>query len=64
VSQQWQAFGQQVSGFDDALNSMDIVTNPNTGLNYMAPYDAYDQEGPDGPGYYLGDEKLKIITPS
>ena len=58
-----QAFNQQVAGFDDALNSVDIVTDPVTGKNYMASYDAYDQEGPSGPGYYLGDTKLKIITP-
>jgi hypothetical protein len=64
VSQQWQAFGQQVSGFDDALNGVDIVTDPLTGQNYMANYDAYDQEGPKGPGYYYGDDKLNIITPS
>lgn len=64
VSQQWQAFGQQVSGFDDALNGVDIVTDPLTGEDYMANYDAYDQEGPNGPGYYLGDQKLNVITPS
>ena len=63
ASQQMQAFSQQVAGFDDALNSVDIVTDPVTGKNYMASYDAYDQEGPSGPGYYLGDTKLKIITP-
>ena len=63
ASQQMQAFSQQVAGFDDALNSVDIVTDPVTGKNYMASYDAYDQEGPNGPGYYLGDQKLKIITP-
>jgi hypothetical protein len=34
-----------------------------TGKNYMASYDAYDQEGANGPGYYLGHTKLKIITP-
>jgi hypothetical protein len=64
VSQQWQAFGQQVSGFDDALNGVDIVTDPLTGKDYMANYDAYDKQGSAGPGYYLGDHKLKIITPS
>ena len=58
-----QAFNQQVAGFDDALNSVDIVTDPVTGKNYMASYDAYDQEGANGPGYYLGHTKLKIITP-
>jgi hypothetical protein len=63
VNQQWQAFGQQVSGFDDALNSVDIVTDPLTGKDYMANYDAYDKLGPKGPGYYYGDDKLKIITP-
>ena len=63
ASQQMQAFSQQVAGFDDALNSVDIVTDPVTGKNYMASYDAYDQEGPNGPGYYVGDHKLKIITP-
>jgi hypothetical protein len=29
------------------------VQDPATGTIYQAPYDAYDPNGPDGPGYYL-----------
>jgi hypothetical protein len=63
LSQQWQDFDQQVSGFDDALNGVDIVQDPATGETYEAPYSSYDENGPDGPGYYEGGQKLTVETP-
>jgi hypothetical protein len=63
LSQQWQNFDQQEQGFDDALNGVDIVTDPATGQSYEAPYSSYDPDGPDGPGYYIGGEKLAVTTP-
>ena len=66
--QQLAGFSQQVAGFDQALNSTDIVEDPATGQQYEAPYSAYDQNGPNGPGYYSDASgnltKLKIVTPS
>ena len=58
VNQQWQDFSGQVAGFDDTLNNQQLVKDPSTGLEYEAPYSAYDENGPRGPGYYLrnGDE--------
>ncbi len=67
LSQQQQAFGAQVSGFDEALNGEDLVTNSATGETFEAPYNSFSQSGPDGPGYYTGStgnlQKLQIITP-
>ena len=61
-------FSQQVGGFDQALNSTDLVEDPATGQQFEAPYSSYQKSGPDGPGYYTGSagnlKKLKIITPS
>jgi hypothetical protein len=38
---------------------------PTTGIFYYdAPYDSYEVEGPNGPGYYSGDQKLSIINRS
>ncbi len=66
--QQLAGFSRQVAGFDQALNSTDLVVDPGTGIQYEAPYSAYSQTGPDGPGYYIGspgnETKLKVITPS
>lgn len=68
VQQQLDAFGQQVEGFDYALNGNDLVQNTATGQQFEAPYTAFNQSGPDGPGYYTGSpgnlQKLQIITPS
>ena len=65
--EQLASFSQQVAGFDQALNSTDLVEDPATGQEFEAPYTAYSQSGPDGPGYYTGspgdETKLKIITP-
>jgi hypothetical protein len=65
--EQLAGFSQQVAGFDQALNSTDLVEDPATGQEFEAPYTAYSQSGPDGPGYYTGspgdETKLKIITP-
>lgn len=59
-------FSQQVAGFDQALNGTDLVEDPSTGIQYEAPYSAY-QNGPNGPGYYLGNpgdqRKLTLLTP-
>jgi hypothetical protein len=67
LSEQQQQFGQQVTGFDQALNGEDLVQDPATGQTFEAPYDSYLQSGPDGPGYYTGSagdlQKLQIITP-
>ena len=66
--QQLAGFSQQVAGFDQALNSTDLVEDPATGQQFEAPYSSYQQNGPDGPGYYTGspgaETKLKVITPS
>ena len=65
--EQLAGFSQQVAGFDQALNSTDLVEDPATGQEFEAPYTAYNQSGPDGPGYYTGspgdETKLKVITP-
>ncbi len=65
--EQLASFSQQVAGFDQALNSTDLVEDPATGQEFEAPYTAYSPSGPDGPGYYTGspgdETKLKIITP-
>jgi hypothetical protein len=67
LSQEWQRFGQQVDGFDDALNGEDLVEDPSTGAVFEAPYNAYLANGPDGPGYYTGSpgdlQPLRIVTP-
>jgi len=67
LSEQQQQFGQQVTGFDQALNGEDLVEDPSTGETFEAPYNSYLQSGPDGPGYYTGTpgdlSKLDIVTP-
>jgi hypothetical protein len=63
LSQQWQDFDENEQGFDDALNGVDIVTDPETGESFEAPYSSYSDSGPDGPGYYDGDTKLSVVTP-
>ena len=66
--QQLAGLSQQVAGFDQALNSTDLVEDPATGQQFEAPYSSYQKSGPGGPGYYTGSagnlKKLKIITPS
>jgi hypothetical protein len=68
ISRQEQQFGQQVAGFDQALNGEDLVRDTATGQTYEAPYNSYLQSGPNGPGYYTGSagalQKLQVITPS
>ena len=64
VSQQQQAFAQQVQGFDYALNGVDLVHDPVTDATFEAPYDTYLSSGPNGPGYYDdAGNKLQIETP-
>ena len=64
LSRQWQAFGQQVQGFDYALTGVDLVNDPTTGATFEAPYDTYNPSGPDGPGYYSpAGTKLQVQTP-
>ena len=53
VNRQWQDFSGQVADFDDTLNNQQLVQDPNTGKYYEAPYEAWDQTDPRGPGYYL-----------
>lgn len=59
---QWQSFSNQVSTFDDILNNQQLTQDPTTGIYYDAPYDSYDSEGTNGPGYYKGDQKLNIVN--
>jgi hypothetical protein len=65
--EQLAGFSQQVAGFDQALNGTDLVEDPATGEEFEAPYTAYSESGPDGPGYYTGspgaETKLEVITP-
>jgi hypothetical protein len=65
--EQLAGFSQQVAGFDQALDGTDLVEDPATGEEFEAPYTAYSQSGPDGPGYYTGspgaETKLEVITP-
>ncbi len=64
LSRQWQAFGQQVQGFDYALTGVDLVNDPTTGATFEAPYNTYNPSGPEGPGYYSpAGTKLTIQTP-
>jgi len=62
LNQQWQNFSNQVADFDDTLNNQQLTQDPTTGIYYDAPYDSYDQEGVNGPGYYKGDQMLNIIN--
>jgi hypothetical protein len=61
LNQQWQNFSNQTANFDDILNNQQLTQDPMTGIYYYAPYDAYDVNGPAGPGYYLNDQRLNII---
>jgi hypothetical protein len=63
INQQWQQEEQNFHAFDDAINGVDLVTDPSTGANFEAPYSSYRPNGPDGPGYYNGSTKLNIISP-
>jgi hypothetical protein len=67
TQEQLAGFSHQVAGFDQALNGTDLVRDPRTGIQYEAPYSAYSQSGPDGPGYYLGSggaqRKLELLKP-
>jgi hypothetical protein len=55
LTQQWQKFNQTTQQFDDVLNGVEEVQDPSTGTLYAAPYDSYEVNGPDGPGYYIND---------
>jgi hypothetical protein len=67
INQQWQQENRNFQGFDDALTGVDLVHDPSTGGNFEAPYNSYEPNGPDGPGYYNNATTpptlLKIITP-
>ena len=62
LNQQWQSFSNQVANFDDTLNNQQLTQDPTSGIYYDAPYDSYETEGANGPGYYYGDQKLNIIN--
>ena len=65
VNQQWQDFSGQVADFDDTLNNQQLVQDPNTGHYYEAPYEAWDPNGPRGPGYYLSNgDQLNPVSRS
>ncbi len=53
LTQRLEQNDQQVQQFDNVLRNVQDVQDPATGTVYEAPYDAYDPNGPDGPGYYL-----------
>jgi hypothetical protein len=62
LNQQWQQFSGQVANFDDELNSQQLVQDPTNGNLYEAPYAAWGQNGPAGPGYYLSNgQKLNPV---
>lgn len=61
LNQQWQSFSNQVANFD-TLNTQQLTQDPRTGNFYDAPYDSYEVDGPNGPGYYEDDQKLNIIN--
>lgn len=67
AQEQMAGFAQQVAGFDQVLNSTDLVQDPTTGVQYEAPYSAWQNSGPDGAGYYIGnpgaERKLTLIAP-
>jgi hypothetical protein len=62
LNQQWQSFSNQVANFDDVLNNQQLTQDPTTGTYYYAPYDSYEADGPNGPGYYYHDQRLNIIN--
>ncbi len=62
LNQQWQSFSNQVASFDDTLNNQQLTQDPTTGTYYDAAYDSYESDGPYGPGYYNGDQKLDIVN--
>ncbi len=65
VNQQWQNFSGQVADFDDTLNNQQLVKDPNTGTYYEAPYEAWDPNGSQGPGYYLSNgDQLNPVSRS
>ena len=41
---------------------LETVDEGRTGTFYDAPYDSYDVNGANGPGYYKDDQKLNIIN--
>lgn len=55
LTQQWQQFDQVEQQFDDTINGVEEVQDPTTGRLYAAPFDSYEKNGPDGPGYYIND---------
>jgi hypothetical protein len=61
LNQQWQNFSGQVEDFDDVINNQQLTQDPTTGIYYEAPYNSYEVDGPNGPGYYLNDQQLNII---
>jgi hypothetical protein len=62
INQQWQSFSNQVANFDDILNNQQLTQDPMTGIYYDAPYDSYEIDGPNGPGYYNNAQLLNIIN--
>jgi hypothetical protein len=62
LNQQWQSVSNQVANFDDVLNNQQLTQDPTTGTYYYAPYDSYEADGPNGPGYYYHDQRLNIIN--
>lgn len=53
LTQQMEQNDQQTQQFDNVLRGVQDVQDPATGTVYEAPYDSYDLNGPDGPGYYI-----------
>jgi hypothetical protein len=67
AQEQLAGFSRQVAGFDQVLNGTDLVQDPSTGIQYEAPYSAWQNNGPNGAGYYIGnpgaERKLTVIAP-
>jgi len=67
AQEQQAGFARQVAGFDQVLNGTDLTVDPSTGIQYEAPYSAWQNNGPNGAGYYIGqpgaERKLTIIAP-
>jgi hypothetical protein len=55
----WLAQDRINQGFDDALFGQDHAHAAN-GDTYVVPDTAWSDTGPQGPGYYVGGEKLQV----
>src|SRR4051812_32648693 len=61
-SDSWSAYDYQQQVYDEAMDDWsdqvlgyEDVYSPSEDQVFEAPYDSYDEYGPDGPGYYMED---------